>query len=243
MKNLIKSWVIWVTFWMAPLSAFANNFHDKWLQKDINTELFINLDNTADSSENIGQLNVIWIEPKIVIDAVLNYFDEDVKMYKLSSQARQKLVSVLDPYLRSHPILVISKRRKMEFVIDDKREFALMVKQFVNTVLDDMPFLVRKVAIPLFFGGNDAIQQKLDNLDETVMNLKEKQYKDVILDYIWSIVKKVAKTVDWKMTVKEYYDDVSGYYPNKNWTHIVQELDALGQSNIDIKLLKYPFKK
>ena len=228
---------------MAPLSASAKNFDNKWAQKDINTELFVNLNNNPDSSENIGQLNVIWIEPKIVIDAVLNYFDEDVKMYKLSPQARQKLVSVLDSYLRSHPILVISKSRKIEFVIDDKREFALMVKQFVNTVLDDMPFLVRKVAIPLFFGGNDAIQQKLDNLDETVMNLKEKQYKDVILDYIWSIVKKVAKNLDWKITVKEYYEDISGYYPNKNWAHIMQELDESWQADNDMKNLKYPIKK
>ncbi len=243
MKNLIKSWVIWVTFGLSPLSASANNFGNKWAQKDINTELFINLNNNSDSSENVGQLNVIWVEPKIIIDAVLNYFDEDVKMYKLSPQARERLILVLDSYLRSHPILAVSQKWKMEFVIDDKKEFALMVKQFVNTVLDDMPFLVRKIAIPLFFGGKDTIQQKLDNLDETVMNLKEKQYNDVVFDYIWWIVKRVAKTLDWKITVKEYYEDISGYYPNKNWMHITQELDESWQANNDMKNLKYPFKK
>ncbi len=243
MKNLIKSWVIWVTFWMTPLSASANNFDNKWLQKDINTELFMNLDNTADSSENIKQLNAVRIEPRVVVNAVLDYFDEEVKKYKLSPQARQKLVSVINSYLNNHPVLVVSDGWKMEFVIENKKDFEIMVKQFLTTVLDDMPFFIRKIVIPLFFGGNDAIQQKLDNLEETAMNLKEKEYKDVIFDYIAWIVKRVAKTVDWKMTVKEYYDDVSGYYPNKNWTHIVQELDALGQSNIDIKLLKYPFKK
>ena len=72
----------------------------------------------------------------------------------------------------------------MEFVIEDKKDFELMVKQFITTVLDDMPFFVRKIVIPLFFGGNDAIQQKLDNLYETAMNLKEKEYKDVVFDYI-----------------------------------------------------------
>ncbi len=243
MKNLIKSWVIWVTFGLSPLSTSANNFGNKWAQKDINTELFINLNNNSDSSENVGQLNVIWVEPKIIIDAVLNYFDEDVKMYKLSPQARERLILVLDSYLRSHPILAVSQKWKMEFVIDDKKEFALMVKQFVNTVLDDMPFLVRKIAIPLFFGGKDTIQQKLDNLDETVMNLKEKQYNDVVFDYIWWIVKRVAKTLDWKITVKEYYEDISGYYPNKNWMHITQELDESWLANNDMKNLKYPFKK
>lgn len=243
MKNLIKSWIIWVTFWVAPLSVSANNFNNKWQQKDINTELFMNLNNSTDSSENMKQLNAVRVEPRIVVSAVLDYFDEEVKKFKLSPQAKQKVVLLLTSYLNSHPILLISNDWKMEFVIEDKNDFEFMVKQFINIVLDDMPFFVRKVVIPLFFSGNDTIQQKLDNLEETVMNLKEKEYKDVIFDYVAWIVKRVAKIVDWKMTVKEYYDDVSGYYPNKNWTHIVQELDVLGQSDIDIKLLKYPFKK
>ena len=242
MKNLVKSSLIWVTFGVAPLSSSANIFDSKWLQKDINTELFMNLGNGTDSSENI-KLNAVRIEPRVVVNAVLDYFDEEVKKYKLSPQARQKLVLLLNSYLNSHPILVVSDNWKMEFVIDSKKDFELMVKQFLTVVLDDMPFFVRKVVIPLFFGGNDAIQQKLDNLEETAMNLKEKEYKDVIFDYIAWIVKRVAKTVDWKMTVKEYYDDVNGYYPNKNWTRILQDLDEFGQAGIDIKLLKYPFKK
>jgi hypothetical protein len=40
----------------------------------------------------------------------------------------------------------------MNFVIDDKKAFLQLVKQFVGIVIDDMPFLVRKLAIPLFFG-------------------------------------------------------------------------------------------
>jgi hypothetical protein len=33
----------------------------------------------------------------------------------------------------------------MNFVIDDKKEFCRVVKELVNVIVDDMPFLVRKV--------------------------------------------------------------------------------------------------
>jgi hypothetical protein len=38
----------------------------------------------------------------------------------------------------------------MKFVMDDKKEFALMAKKVLNVVIENMPFLVRKVIIPLF---------------------------------------------------------------------------------------------
>jgi hypothetical protein len=33
----------------------------------------------------------------------------------------------------------------MKFVLDDKKSFAMMVKNVVNIVIDDMPFLVRRI--------------------------------------------------------------------------------------------------
>jgi len=87
------------------------------------------------------------------------------------------------------------------------------------------------------------LERKLDNLDDTVWNLKKKVYNNVIFDYFWGIVKRVAKSVGWKMTVRSYYDSVSSYYPNKNSNAVVSELNASGQSYNDIKRLKYPFKK
>ena len=127
--------------------------------------------------------------------------------------------------------------------MDDKREFSRVVKQLVNLIIDDMPFLVKKVWIPLYFGWNDRLQEKLDNLWNTVMNMKEKQYKDVIFDYVWWIVKRVAKSVNWKMTVGQYYNDVSGYFPNKNLSSISQELIRTWIWNQDIKYMEYPFKR
>jgi hypothetical protein len=36
------------------------------------------------------------------------------------------------------------------FYIDDKKEFSKMIKGVVNVVIEDMPFLIKKVVIPLF---------------------------------------------------------------------------------------------
>ena len=74
-------------------------------------------------------------------------------------------------------------------------------------------------------------------------DMKPKQYKSIVFDYVWGIVKRVAKSINWKMTLKDYYEDVSWYFPNKNSDQIVQELVSNWNWNIDIKNLVYPFKK
>jgi hypothetical protein len=43
----------------------------------------------------------------------------------------------------------------VEFVIDNKNEFAKMVKLFSTVIFNDMPFLIKKVIIPVFFGGSE----------------------------------------------------------------------------------------
>ena len=113
----------------------------------------------------------------------------------------------------------------------------------MNVIIGDMPVFVRRIWIPLVFGWNDKLQEKLDNLENTVMNMKEKQYKDVVFDYVWWIVKRVAKSVGWKMTVKQYYDDISRQFPNKASAKISQELVEKWSGNMDIKNMEYPFKK
>ena len=245
MKNLIKSGVIWVTFGVAPLSSSANNFWNKWLKKEVNTELFINLDkdNSSDAclTNNKERINSMRIEPKIVTNAILNYFDQEVKMYKLSPSAKSQIVPILNTYFSEHSVFVFDPEWKVKFVIDDKKEFSLMVKKVMSIVIDDMPFFVRKVVIPLFLWWNDAIQQKLDNLDATMMNMKEKQYRDMILDYVAWITKRIMESVDREFTVWEYYHDISSYYPNKNWNHILQELNNSGQAKLDIR--NYTYKK
>lgn len=249
MKDFVKSATIWAGFAFIPLNINANNFGNSQngMKQGVKLELFENLDNSKSNITilqwNLENRNLESVDSKLIIDAVLNYFKEDVKAYKLSPKAKQRLVWVLNSYLAVHPILKIWSEWEMVFVIDNKKAFSQLVKQFVGIVIDDMPFLVRKVAIPLFFGWVDGIQRSLDNLDSTVMNLKEKQYKDVIFDYIWWIVKRVVISLNWNMKVWDYYNDISGYYPNKNSWKILWEMNELWLDELDMKSLKYPFKK
>lgn len=249
MKDFVKSATIWAGFAFIPLNINANNFGNSQneMKQGVKSELFENLDNSKSNiiilQWNLENRNLESVDSKLIVDAVLNYFKDDVKAYKLSPRAKQKLVWVLNSYLAVHPILKIWSEWEMVFVIDNKKAFSQLVKQFVGIVIDDMPFLVRKVAIPLFFGWVDGIQRSLDNLDFTVMNMDKKQYKSVIFDYIWWIVKKVVESLNWNMTIWDYYNDISGYYPNKNSWKIMWELKELWLDELDMKSLKYPFKK
>ena len=249
MKNFVKSATIWAWFAFMPLNINANNFgsSQKEVKQGVKSELFENFNNSKSSDIilqwDLENINLESVDPKLVVDATLDYFKEEVRAYKLSPEAKKRLVWALNSYLVAHPILKIWSEWEMIFVIDNKKAFSQLVKQFASIVIDDMPFLVRKVAIPLFFGWVDGIQRSLDNLDSTVMNLKEKQYKDVIFDYIWWIVKRVVISLNWNMKVGDYYNDISGYYPNKNSWKILWEMNELWLDELDMKDLKYPFKK
>ena len=121
--------------------------------------------------------------------------------------------------------------------------FSNMMKQLVKVIIDDMPFLLRRVAIPVFFGWVSSIQRSLDNLDVTAMNMKEKQYKSVVFDYMWWIVKRVLISMNGDMKIWDYYNSIRRYYPNRNSDKIVQELETLWLKDKDMKNLQYPFKK
>lgn len=240
MKDLLNTWVISLTFVTMPMSIEANNFGNN--QNELKNQTRIQLSSTLNLQDDKEILS-LYVDPKIITWAIMDYFDEEVKMYKLSQKAREKIVPILDFYLSTHPVLVLWNWWRMSFVIDDKREFCRVVKQLVNIIIDDMPFFIRKIWVPLLFWGENSLQEKLDNLWNTVMNMKEKQYKDVVFDYVWWIVKRVVMSVGWKMTVKQYYDDINKYFPNKNSVKIFQELIRTWNWNIDIKYMKYPFKK
>ena len=236
MRNPIKTWIISATFVAIPLNVNANVFENnqKDLESQTNKELSIVLNN-SDSNEVVN----LYIPPRVIVKAMMDYFDEEVKKYKLSPSARAKIIPILNSYFDFHSVFIIDSNWRMKFMIDDKKSFAIMVKNVVNIVIDDMPFVVRKIWLPLFFWWNDAIQEKLDNLDVTLMNMKEKQYKDIVLDYFAWIVKRIAISIDWKVTVWEYFKDITHYYPNKNWKHILDDLNNSGKINMDIKNYKY----
>ena len=232
MKNSIKAWVIWLTMAAMPLSVSSDNFKQNDLKNQTNIDLSTALQSNSEST-------VLYISPQVMTQATLDYFDEEVKLYKLSPEARTKITSLLNSYFCSHYIFAMNENWNLEFVIDDKKEFSLMVKNLVNIVIDDIPFFVRRVWVPIFLWSDETIQRKLDNLDDTFFNLKEKQYKDVVLDYIGWISKRVASSTNWKITVWDYYEGFSQYYPNKNWKHILEELTHSGQKNQDLRNYKY----
>ena len=246
MRNSIKTWKISAVFATMPLNINGNSFekYNKNLKNnEISTSLFENLKSTEPSLIwNKEYINVIAVDPKIIDNAVMSYFNEEVKMFKISQKAKDRISLLLANYLSNHSVLKIWSDWNLIFEIDNKKDFSLMVKQFVNIILDDMPFLVRKIIIPLFLWWNDAIQKKLDNLDTTAYEMKEKQYKDVVFDNVAWIIKRVAASVKWNMKIGNFYDTVNGYYPNQNYSSIKTEIDQLWLKDQDIKNLKYPFK-
>lgn len=245
MRNAIKTWIISATFATMPLNTSGNNFENfnkNLKNEEINTSLFENLKKSNSIIWNKECINVVTVDPKIIDNAVMNYFDEEVKMFKISQKAKDRVSLLLNNYLSTHSILKVWSDWNLIFVIDNKKDFSLMVKQFVNIILDDMPFLVRKVIIPLFLWWNSAIQQKLNNLDITAYEMKEKQYKELVFDDVAWIIKRVAIAVKWNMKIGNFYDTVNGYYPNQNYSSIKTEIDKLWLKDQDIKNLKYPFK-
>jgi len=244
MKETLKTWMISAAFATMPLSIdadTANNYERNQVNHNTNISLFENLKNNENLILDRECVDYIKIDSKIIIDAVLNYFDEEVKKVTLSEESREKIVQVLNSYLNAHPVYRIDNNWELEFVIDNKREFSIVVKKLMTIVINDMSLLVRKVVIPLFLWWNDTIMKKLNNLDETVMEMKEKQYKDIVFDYVAWITKRVAKSLNWKMKVGDYYSDIVTYYPNKHSDNIKRELEILWIADKDIKSLKYPF--
>ena len=234
MKNTLKSWIVWAIIWMSPLSWSANDKIDP-VSLATNTQL------SAAITQNVETTNQI-VSPRVATDAVLKYIDEEVKVYKLKTETKQKLESILYSYFSAHWVLKVWKDKKLIFEIDNKVEFSRVVKEVVHVLLGDMPVLIRKMAVFLFFGGEHSLDNKLDNLQSTVRNMKKKEYRNIVFDYLWWIIKRVAKSVDWNMNINEYYKSVSKQYPNKHSEQVFQELKDSWQWENDIKTLKYPFK-
>lgn len=208
---------------------------EKVVDPVINANLAMNFENDVKAK--------LSVSPNAITNAMLDYFDKEVKMYTLSSNARSQIGSILNSYFSSHWVFYIDSDWSLKFVIDDKREFEIMVKDVVNIVIADMPFWLRKIVLPLFLWRNDNIQGKLSNLTATMNNMNEKQYKSIVLDYIPWIIKRVIKFVDrkYEFNVWEYYKDISSYYPNENCNAILNELRKSGKEYTDIR--DYEYKK
>ena len=252
MKNWIWASLVWIALAASPFSDIkADNLvgkNDLELSDDnIKTDLFRSLNKnnpneiTLQSAIESGTLSPI--DAKIVINATLDYFDKQVHLYSLKGEARENVQIILRNYLSAHPILKKNSEWEMLFVIDNKAEFASMIKNLANTLFDWMPKVIREIAIFIAFWWNEELQKTLNNLDSTVMNLPIKQYKDIVFDYFLWIVKNVASTMGLEITLRDYYTAVYKYYPNKNHVKILEELEKTWKLDEDVRNLKYPFKK
>ena len=249
MKDLIKSVAVWASIAVMPLNMDLKDLNLTQTMKDkTNSELFMNFGKEnfsgfVSNGENLERQNLTPINPKLIINAALKYFDEEVRAFDLSLEAKQEISGILAQYLAAHSILKVWSDWRVIFVIENKKDFSNMMKQLVKVIIDDMPFLLRRVAIPVFFGWVSSIQRSLDNLDVTAMNMKEKQYKSVVFDYMWWIVKRVLISMNGDMKIWDYYNSIRRYYPNRNSDKIMQELETLWLKDKDMKNLQYPFKK
>lgn len=251
MWNWLKELLVWATLSVTPLSDMkANNFVEKdslwWV--NLKKELFQSLNNNESKGtltlySNMESEVLYPIDAKIVIDAALSYFDEEVRLYSLKWEARENVKTILMNYLLAHPILKKNSKWEILFVIDNKNQFASMIKNLANTLFDWMPRIIREIAIFIAFWWNEELQKTLNNLDYTIMNLPLKQYRDIVFDYFGWIVKRVASSMNLKITVGDYYSSVHGYYPNKNHERILSELDGTWQIDDNIVDLIYPFRK
>ena len=240
MKNLIKTWIVSIAMATSNLSASADNFpiSQNITQNDASSQIS-EIFQAPPSPEKIYNN----IDAKTFADAALSYFDEEVRLYELKWDARKQVESVLMSYFSAHPILKVDENGEMIFIIDDKKEFSKMIRKLTDAILSWMSPFMRTIGVAIVFWWHSWLENKLNNLDETVRNLKGKEYRNIVFDYLWWIIKRVAKSVNWNMSIKWYYDWVHKYYPNKNSDKVRAEMNASWQANRDIKSLKYPFKK
>lgn len=230
MVNAFKATLLSTVFVINWLEVAGQTFDEmQSMQNNVKVELL----------DTINTIKVI--NARILTDAALCYFDEEVKLYKLKPEIKKQVDNILMSYFSKHAILKIKKDGVVTFEIDDKKAFSKMIDKLTHTLLDSMPYLIRKIAVAFVFGGEWKLQKQLDELDTSVWNMKSRQYKDVVFDYMLWIIKRAVIDVNWKMVVKDYYKNVNNYYPNKNSSKILNELYKSNQAELDIKDFDYSF--
>ena len=86
-----------------PLKADANGFGSNRNGFQTKIELSDALNYQDDGKEKVAS----YVSPKIITKAIFDYFDKEVKLYKLSQEAKEKIRPILNSYLSVHPLLVI----------------------------------------------------------------------------------------------------------------------------------------
>ncbi len=240
MGKSLNASIISVALAVAPASWLAM---EEAIKQDIVKDSAKSELSIALNDSNAREKMTMWVDVKVFVEAALSYFDEEVKLYHLKWEARQKVKNLLLSYFSAHPILVVDNAWNMMVKIDDKVAFSNMIRNLTYTLLDGMPAPIRTIAVFIAFGWNSGLEKQLKDLDVTLYNMKVSNYRNIVFDYVGWIITRVANEIGWNMTLKDYYNNVSTYYSNKNWEQISNELREMKLEKVDIKNLKYPFKK
>ena len=97
MGKTLNNVVVSAVLTISPLSSANNLARDSRVSVD-NTQ--VELSEILDS-DKIRE-SVVVVNSDVVVDAVMNYFDENVKKFKLSSKARDEIRSILTSYFKFH---------------------------------------------------------------------------------------------------------------------------------------------
>ena len=87
-----------------PLNVDANSFDNN--KNDLTNQTNIELSTVLANRDKTEVVN-IYVDPKVVTKAMLDYFDEEVKMYKLSPKAIAQIIPILNDYFDNHCIFSI----------------------------------------------------------------------------------------------------------------------------------------
>jgi len=176
------------------------------------------------------------IDPSIICQATVDCLDNAMKEKHilLDDETKNKVEASLNNYLQSYPLLKIDENGKMVIEIKNKLAFSKIVKQLRNDVLSWLWVITELTA-------KGIVGNKMDDINKTLTEMDSKSYENIIFQYFGWIVRNAVVAWNWTMTVQEYYDGISRYYPNKNNKKISSDILASGQADLDIKDMKYPF--
>ena len=174
------------------------------------------------------------VEPAIMSDSLLKYFDNNVSLIKIKWQEREKIKNDLSSYFSAHPILKVDKNSNMTFKIDDKPAFEQMLRNMIENLKQCVWALKRA-------GINKIVGKKLDNVWATVEKMSKKEFEKISLKYLGWIVKEVAIAKNANLTIGSFFDSVAWSYTNGHSGEIRAELNSKWVAQKDIKTTEYPF--
>ncbi len=155
----------------------------------------------------------------------------------LNKKTEQKVREILNDYLKKYPLLKKNTDGKIQLEIWNKTEFAKMVSNLRTTIINSMNSFMRKG-----FEQTDVYKKAnniLSDINKSLPNLDANDYKSIVFSYIWWVVKEAVKTEWWKMTLEDYYNDISRYYPNKNANQVSKDLAESGWAKYNIDEAKW----